>query len=159
LTEGAETVNGVAGNLGLLTGSMRELSDILGSVGEALSGLARSSRTPAEAFAHCWPSSPVYHGRIYRLPWRTRPMTLNIKSAEAHELTRELAKLTGESLTEAVTTAVRERLERMRGTAEQVQVRAQVLLGIGRDTAGRLTEATRTAEHGELLYDEHGLPR
>jgi hypothetical protein len=39
LTEGADTVNGVAGNLGLLTGSMRELSDILGSVGAALAGL------------------------------------------------------------------------------------------------------------------------
>jgi len=41
MTESADTVNGVADNLGLLTGSMRELSDILGAVGEALSGLGQ----------------------------------------------------------------------------------------------------------------------
>ena len=34
---------------------------------------------------------------------------MNIKNAEAHRLAEELAKLTGESLTGAVTEAVRER--------------------------------------------------
>ncbi|WP_037057962.1 type II toxin-antitoxin system VapB family antitoxin [Pseudonocardia asaccharolytica] len=52
-------------------------------------------------------------------------MSLNIKSREAHELTRELACLTGESLTQAVTEAVRERLERVRGNnREHVRARA-----------------------------------
>ncbi|MGH8887228.1 MAG: type II toxin-antitoxin system VapB family antitoxin [Egibacteraceae bacterium] len=86
-------------------------------------------------------------------------MSLNIKSEEAHQLTRELARLTGESLTEAVTTAVRERLERIRRTPDHVRSRAQLLLAIGRDTAPRLTTAGRTLDHGELLYDERGLPR
>jgi antitoxin VapB len=38
------------------------------------------------------------------------PMSLNIKSEEAHRLARELARLTGESMTAAVTEAVRQRL-------------------------------------------------
>ena len=41
-------------------------------------------------------------------------MSLNIKNAETYRLVRELAEATGESLTEAVGNAVRERLERVR---------------------------------------------
>jgi antitoxin VapB len=41
-------------------------------------------------------------------------MALRIKTAEAEELARCLARLTGESMTEAVTTALRERLARER---------------------------------------------
>ena len=41
-------------------------------------------------------------------------MSMNIKNKEAHKLTEELAKLTGESLTAAVTEAVREGLDRVR---------------------------------------------
>lgn len=86
-------------------------------------------------------------------------MSLNIKSDEAHELTRELARLTGESLTQAVTVAVQERLERVRREHSDTRLRAEALLAIGRDTAPRLREPSRSIEHGELLYDERGLPR
>lgn len=86
-------------------------------------------------------------------------MSLNIKSDEAHELSRELARLTGESLTHAVTTAVAERLERVRREHSDTRLRAEAMLAIGRDTAPRLREPARSAEHGELLYDERGLPR
>jgi len=41
-------------------------------------------------------------------------MSLNIKSKEAYHLTKQFAKLTGESLTTDVTEAVRERLNRIR---------------------------------------------
>ncbi len=85
-------------------------------------------------------------------------MSLNIKNDEAQELTRELANLTGESLTQAVTIAVRERLDRIRATSDQTRIRADVLLAIGRDVARRLPERVRTLDHGELLYDEQGLP-
>lgn len=83
-------------------------------------------------------------------------MAMNIKSEEATALARELAALSGESMTTAVTVAVRERLERLKAEREQ---RAKRLLDIGRDVAGRLSEPARTADHGELLYDELGLPR
>ena len=41
-------------------------------------------------------------------------MSLNIKNKETHKLADQLAKLTGESMTDAVTKAVRERLDRVR---------------------------------------------
>jgi antitoxin VapB len=45
-------------------------------------------------------------------------MALSIKTAEADELARSLAQLTGESTTEAVTIALRERLARERARRE-----------------------------------------
>jgi antitoxin VapB len=47
-------------------------------------------------------------------------MALSIKTAEADELARSLARLTGESMTEAVTAALRERLARERVRREAV---------------------------------------
>ena len=82
-------------------------------------------------------------------------MHLDIKSEEVHEL----ARLTGESLTQAVTAAVKERLDRVRGERAHVQARADVLLAIGRETARRLSVPVRSLDHGDLLYDERGLPR
>lgn len=84
-------------------------------------------------------------------------MGLNIKSDEAHRLVKELAAVTGESLTEAVTEAVRERLERLR--RERAKGLADRLLAIGRDCAAHLKEPFRSVDHGDLLYDERGLPR
>jgi antitoxin VapB len=84
-------------------------------------------------------------------------MALNIKSAEAHKLAQELARTTGESLTAAVTAALRERLARVRrGSGTNLAAR---LLAIGKDAAPRFKEPYRTAEHGDLLYDERGLPK
>jgi antitoxin VapB len=84
-------------------------------------------------------------------------MALNIKNEEAHRLAEELARLTGESMATAVTIAVRERLDRIRGM--QGMSLADRLLAIGRDCAARLEEPLRSAEHGDLLYDDRGLPR
>ncbi|MDK4701655.1 MULTISPECIES: type II toxin-antitoxin system VapB family antitoxin [unclassified Rhizobium] len=44
-------------------------------------------------------------------------MALSIKTEEADRLARELSRLTGETMTDAITQAMRERLERLR--AEQ----------------------------------------
>ena len=84
-------------------------------------------------------------------------MSLNIKSEEAHRLAQELARLTGESMTAAVTQAVRERLDRVR--REQAVSLADRLLAIGKDCASRLREPFRSVDHADLLYDERGLPR
>ena len=84
-------------------------------------------------------------------------MGLNIKNEETDRLVEELAKLTGESMTVAVTEAVRERLERIRHT--QGTSLADRLVAIGRDCATHLKEPFSSIDHGELLYDERGLPR
>ncbi len=84
-------------------------------------------------------------------------MSLNLKSDEAHRLAQELSVLTGESMTTAATVAMRERLERLRG-AKRGSL-AERLLAIGRDCAPRLKGRFRKIEHGDLLYDDRGLPR
>jgi antitoxin VapB len=84
-------------------------------------------------------------------------MGLNIKNQETHRLVRELAALTGKSMTEAVTEAVRERLDRIRHAGSRSL--SDRLLAIGRDCAAHLAEPYRSADHADLLYDEFGLPR
>lgn len=81
-------------------------------------------------------------------------MSLSIKSDKADRLARELATVTGESLTVAVTIAIEDRLARERRAT--------------RDVAGRLRrvrEEMRTVPllddrpEAEILgYNEHGLP-
>lgn len=84
-------------------------------------------------------------------------MAINIKNNKTQKLAHELAKLTGESMTTAVTEAVRERLDRVR--SQRGERLSERLLEIGRDCAGRLKEPYRSKDHDELLYDEKGLPR
>ena len=84
-------------------------------------------------------------------------MGMNIKNDETHRLVQELAKVTGESQTTAITKAVRERLNRIR--TKRGRSLAERLVAIGQDCASHLKEPFRSAEHGDLLYDEKGLPR
>jgi antitoxin VapB len=84
-------------------------------------------------------------------------MSLNIKNDEAHRLAQKLSKLTGESMATAVTRAVRERLERVRRSRGMGM--ADRLLKIGKECAPLWKEPFRSADHGDLLYDENGLPR
>lgn len=85
-------------------------------------------------------------------------MSLNIKNEDAHRLASEIAKATGESLTEAVTTALAERLERLK-TDEQRE-RQRII-----DEVMRITDEVQKHLVGppididEFLYDEHGLPK
>ena len=83
-------------------------------------------------------------------------MSMNIKNKEANQLARQLSKLTGESLTFAVTEAVRERLDRVR--SERGIGLAERLLLIGRDCAAHLKEPFRSIDHDDMLYDDRGLP-
>jgi antitoxin VapB len=83
-------------------------------------------------------------------------MALNIKHPEADSLARALAAQTGESLTEAVITALRERLQREAGRRSSSSLREDL-----RRVQRRYRELPlldhRTAD--EILgYDEHGLP-
>ena len=84
-------------------------------------------------------------------------MSLNIKNDQTHKLAKELAKATGQNMTAAITEAVRERLDRVR--SEQGAGLAERLLAIGKDCAAHLREPFRAVDHGELLYNEKGLPQ
>ena len=85
-------------------------------------------------------------------------MSLNIKNDETCRLARELAQLTGESMTGAITTALRERLERERH-ASSVEARAKKIRAIAERCARKLKPGPSAVEHGDLLYDERGLPK
>ncbi len=75
---------------------------------------------------------------------------------EAERLALELAAATGEEPSRALVVALRERLERIRG---ERRVDPERLAGLGRAIARQLDARTRSLDHGELLYDERGLPR
>ncbi len=84
-------------------------------------------------------------------------MALNIKDAETDRLVRELAAVTGETITGAVATAVEERLQRVRGVA-RVPALADELLAIGRRCASLPMQDDRPA--GEIIdYDADGVLR
>lgn len=84
-------------------------------------------------------------------------MALSIKDPEADRLARELAARTGETLTEAVVVALRERLARHAGRTRPVPLHED-LAAIRRRCAALPVIDSRSAE--EILgYDERGLPR
>ncbi len=81
-------------------------------------------------------------------------MGINIKNPETERLIRELAKLTGEGQTEAVTKAVTERLERVQ---KRSYGRMRRLTQIAAEMAPLLKDMPSIDEY---LYDpETGLPK
>ena len=82
-------------------------------------------------------------------------MSLNIKNEETCRLARELAELTGETITGAVTVALRERLERER----KVQAKLRAMRVIAKRCAALSRDGLSAVEHGDFLYDERGLPK
>ena len=83
-------------------------------------------------------------------------MSLNIKDPEAHALAQALARETGETMTRAVTEALRERLQRVR-RQRRTEATVKELLALGRRCARMLKG--KAVDHADLLYDEHGIPR
>ncbi len=82
-------------------------------------------------------------------------MALSIKTDEADALARELTAATGETITEAVTVALRERLDRLQRTKrvsfDQSLEKWQDLV------AAHRVDDPRTDD--EIIgYNEHGLP-
>jgi antitoxin VapB len=82
-------------------------------------------------------------------------MGINIKNPETERLIRELAAITGQSQTAVVTDAVRERLHRFHRERDL----ADRLLAIGRACAPHWKEPYKSIDHGDLFYDEEGLPK
>ena len=83
-------------------------------------------------------------------------MALNIRNSEAERLAARLARLTGETKTEAVTRALQDRLERLEQT-RRLRRLADELDEIAMHCARLPRRDDRTADE-ILSYDEHGLP-
>jgi antitoxin VapB len=83
-------------------------------------------------------------------------MALGIKDPEADRLARAVVELTGESLTDAVRTALAERLEREQRRRRQEPDLAARLDALARECAALPDHDTRSAD--EIIgYDEHGM--
>lgn len=83
-------------------------------------------------------------------------MALNIKDPDTDRLARELAELTGESITVAVATAVRDRLQRLSGGVPR-EKRAAEMRRIANETS-RLPVLDDRPEDEILGYGPDGLP-
>lgn len=83
-------------------------------------------------------------------------MPLSIRNAEAEKLARQVSRLAGETMTEAITKSLRERLERLQRTRKERNLRRDLDEILARVDA--LPELdTRPAD--EILgYDENGIP-
>jgi len=82
-------------------------------------------------------------------------MSLNVKDPEAHRLAQAIAEATGETLTRAVTEALRERYERLH--RHDHEALAADIRAIADRAAAYIKRPY--LDHAELLYDEHGLPK
>jgi antitoxin VapB len=83
-------------------------------------------------------------------------MALSLKDPETDRLARQVADLTGESLTRAVRTSLTERLERERLKRGRTKNLAEELMEIGRHCAALPDYDTRSPD--EIIgYDETGM--
>ena len=82
-------------------------------------------------------------------------MSLNIKNPEAYRLAQAIADATGETLTHAVTEALRERYAKIEGRRSKASVGE--ILAIADRVAVHVKGPY--ADHAELLYDKNGLPK
>ena len=97
-------------------------------------------------------------------------MALTIDDALTRLFVWELAALMGESHTEAIDSAIRERLEREKirlrdrkgdevADAAVAKAKSQAMLEFGRYTAALMGPGPSAVEYGDYLYDENGLPK
>ena len=85
-------------------------------------------------------------------------MALNIKNQETCDLARELAELTDDTMTGAITNVLRERVEQIKRERDREALLRDIRAI--RDRCSKLFEPGFTsADIDDLLYDEHGLPK
>jgi antitoxin VapB len=84
-------------------------------------------------------------------------MALSIQNEKTEKLAREVASQSGETITQAITRALEERLERMRGRRTATDTTVEILK-IARRCSQLPDKDARTPE--EILgYDDIGVPR
>jgi antitoxin VapB len=83
-------------------------------------------------------------------------MALSIKNPEADRLARELAAITGESLSDAIVIALRERLARTAGRRRASSLQNDIKRI--QERIARLPLLDRRSNEEIIGYDEHGLP-
>ena len=85
-------------------------------------------------------------------------MALNVKNERVSRLAQELAQLTGQSITDAVGSALEARLTELRRQNRRNHV-ARQLVALGKRCASQAPAEWRRRDFDAELYDERGLPR
>ena len=95
-------------------------------------------------------------GRCYldKKSRREVAMALSIKTEEADRLARELSRLTGETMTDAITQAMRERLERVQAEREAQLDYIPRMKAFVRDRAGRYDRRPVTSEEWDAAVGD-----
>ncbi len=83
-------------------------------------------------------------------------MALSIRNPETEKLARQVSRLTGETLTEAIGKSLEERLERLKRRRNDRNLRRDIEKILARVHA--LPVLDDRPEDEILGYDEHGLP-
>lgn len=86
-------------------------------------------------------------------------MSLNIKDPETHAMASELARRMGTSMTKAVASALKDKLRATADVGLSREERIRRVMDISRACAARMSPEVKALDHGELLYDERGLPK
>ena len=82
-------------------------------------------------------------------------MSLHINSKETDVLAHHLASLAGESITDAVTTAIRERIMRL----QEKDKLTKDLINIANVTSVLLKNSPDSTKFFDSIYDDNGLPK
>ncbi|MGH9742038.1 MAG: type II toxin-antitoxin system VapB family antitoxin [Candidatus Acidiferrum sp.] len=83
-------------------------------------------------------------------------MPISIKNPQTEQLARELAKETGESLTEVITKSLQDRMQRLHGRRKGKALKDEIADILARvDALPRLNDLS---EDEILGYDENGIP-
>ena len=83
-------------------------------------------------------------------------MALSIKNSDVDQMARELAEITGESLTDAIANALKERLEREAGKRNRNRFREDIHRIQQR--ISRLDRRIKLSDEDIIGYDEAGIP-
>lgn len=88
---------------------------------------------------------------------------LNIKNEETRRMAERVAAATGQTITEAVTDALRRRLQEVEhdqaNSADALRERDHEFYALIAGTRQRWKGAMLSIDHADVLYDEDGLPR
>jgi antitoxin VapB len=84
-------------------------------------------------------------------------MSLSIKDPEADRLARAVAGKTGETLTQAIITALQERLSRIAKSNDELDERVEEVLNIGKHCASLPVKDNRMPDD-IMGYNDKGLP-
>jgi antitoxin VapB len=84
-------------------------------------------------------------------------MPISIKNPETEQLARQLAKETGETITQVITKSLQDRLQRVRGNRKGKALKEEIADILARvDALPRLND--KLSDDEILGYDENGIP-